>query len=183
MKQLLASALALGLIAAPAAADEIEDVINGLLEIYQSGDKKLFAEETDYLNQLAQEQVGDDFQQYLPAALEPWTMEVLPPDAGLAMLGGGVSAKARYTNGGESFTITLSAKNQMVTAMSGMFGSSAVLASMGDVFRIGRDKFVMSDNEVQGLINKTVLIQAQGDNPEAMRAHIESMAMGDLRAY
>lgn len=173
---LLAAALAL-----PAAADDVTDAISNALAAYEEGDVQYAIEELTFAMQLLNEMKAADLVSFLPEPLDGWTREIdADMPAGLGMMGGGVGAAAEYSRGSDSFTISLMADNPMVAAMAGMLGNTALMtAGGGKMVRVGREKFVDQDGEITGLIGNRVLVQASGDDPDAMLAHLEEM---DFRA-
>ena len=57
------------------------------------------------------------------------------------------------------------------------------MSAMGEIRRIGREKFLITDGQVQGLINKTVMVQAEGDDVDAIFAHLKTMDIAGLRDF
>jgi hypothetical protein len=81
---------------------------------------------------------------------------------GLAMLGGGTGAEAVYAGDGMRFIVTLMADNPMVGAMGAMLGNPMLMATAGEIVRVGRQKFVDQDGELTGLVDNRILVQASG---------------------
>ncbi|WP_097177061.1 hypothetical protein [Phaeovulum vinaykumarii] len=165
---LIAATLALP--ATAARADEVTDTLNAARAAYEAGDIAAATEEVAFASQLLQAMKVEGLAAFLPAAPEGWTREIdTEMNAGLAMMGGGAGAAARYDNGTDSFTITLMADNPMVAAMSGMLGG-AMMGAMGKITRIGREKFVQQDGgDLVALVGNRVLVQAEGADLEVMR--------------
>ena len=180
MRRFFIMAFAATAIAAPAAADEITDAIDGALAAYKDGDIAYATEELNYALQLLSEMKSETLAQFLPAAQDGWTRE--DDDgmaAGLGMVGGIVSA-ATYSDGRDDFTITLMADHPMVASMGMILANPAVMAgSGGKMVRVGREKFMSRDGQLMALIGNRVLVQADGDNEDAIVAHLKEM---DLRA-
>ena len=171
------TAIALFLAAAvPAQADEISDAIQSALDAYTAGDTAFAAEELAFAQQLLTEMSAMNLADCLPEAPEGWTREIdTDMNAGLAMMGGGIGAEAEYSKGNESFTVTLMADNPMVTAMAGMMSNTALMAAMGKMTRVGRQKYVDQDGTMSTLVNNRVLVQAEGADPEAMLPVLEAI--------
>ena len=168
MRRLLL-ATALSTLALPAHADEVSDTIQSALDAYNAGDLAFAKEELAFAQQLLQEMSAMSLSDCLPEAPEGWTREVnTEMNAGLAMMGGGVGAEAEYSDGTDSFTVSVMADNPMVTAMAGMLGNTALMATMGKMTRVGRQKFVNQDGEMSAMVNNRVLVQAKGADPEVM---------------
>ena len=103
MRRFFIMAFAATAIAAPAAADEITDAIDGALAAYNDGDIAYATEELNYALQLLSEMKSETLAQFLPAAQDGWTRE--DDDgmaAGLGMVGGIVSAA---TNGSKAWLL------------------------------------------------------------------------------
>lgn len=184
MKQLLLTAgIALSMSCHAAAADEIRDILAGALAAYDEGDVKLAREEAEFAIELMKSNEAKGFVAFLPAPQEGWSLEIDKDQNAMALFGGGVSAVGNYSNGEEGFTITLLANSPMVTSMGAMFNSVATMNAMGELRRIGREKFVISDGSVQGLVDKTIMIQGEGDNTEAIFAHIETMDFKGMKDF
>lgn len=185
MNKLIATAVFAGLIiSSPSNADEFEDVVQGALEAYQEGDTKIAKEEIEYALELLKNAEGKSLQGILPQPMDGWTMEFTDDAQGLTMLGGvGVSADYRNKSSKERFSLTLASSSQIAGAFGAMFGSAAAMGAMGELIRIQREKFVISDRQIQGFVNDKFYVNFEGDNTEAMRAHLESMDIKALKEF
>ena len=172
------------LVSTPAIADDVTEALETAREAYDAGDIQYAVEELNFALQLLNELKAGNLQGFLPEPLEGWSREIDEElSTGMAMMGGGVGASAHYSmdadQDGESdnsFTLTLMADNPMVAAMSGMLGNTALIsASGGKIIRVGREKFVRQDRQISALIRNRVLVQADGNNPDAIVAHLETM--------
>ena len=174
----LALIAALSIAAAPLAADEISDTLQSALQAYEDGDIAYALEELEYAKQQMLALKTDALSAYLPPAPAGWTREEnTDMNAGLAMMGGGVGAGADYTNGAQSFTITLMADNPMVGAMAGMIGNAGLMGAK--IVRVGRQKFMDQDGQLSALIDNRILVQAEGAPQEIMLPVLETI---DYRA-
>ena len=163
-------------LSAPAHADEISDTIQSALDAYNAGDTQYAAEELAFAQQLLKAMKTDDLAAFLPAAPDGWTREIDDQmGASLGMMGGGVGAAADYDSGSESITITIMADNPMVTAMASMMGNPVLMASVGKIVRVGRQKFLDQDGDLSALINNRVLVRAEGADPELMIPLLETI--------
>jgi hypothetical protein len=183
MKRVLLLAGLAALAALPARADEVTQALETALEAYADGDVAYAFEELDYARQLLLSMKTEALVAYLPEPPEGWTREIdTEMGAGLAMMGGGTGAEAEYrAPGGDGFTITLMADNPMVGAMAGMLGNAAAMGLK--VERIGRQKFVMQEGEITGLVENRILVQASGQDMEAMFATLERIDYGALGRF
>ena len=158
------------LIALPAQADEIEDTIEAALEAYREGDLKTAKEELDFAAQLMAQQKAEGLGGFLPEPLAGWEREVEDTTQAITMFGGGLMAKARYSDGENDVEIQMMADNQMVAAMGAMFNNAALMGAMGKVKRINRQKVVITpQGELQTLIANRIMIQITGSAPEDVK--------------
>ena len=175
----LIAAIAMSLsTAGPMMADEITETLQSAIQAHEEGDTQYALEELDYARQLLQAQKTDALVEFLPAAPEGWTREVdTEMNAGLAMMGGGTGAEATYQGEGQRITVTIMADNPMVGAMGGMISNAAMLGAR--VERLGRQKFMVKDGEVTGLVDNRILVKTTGGEVADMLALLETM---DFRA-
>ncbi|PKQ13872.1 MAG: hypothetical protein CVT70_02635 [Alphaproteobacteria bacterium HGW-Alphaproteobacteria-1] len=180
-RSLIAATLALGL-AVPAAADEIADTLQSALDAYAEGDAAYALEELDYARQLLLQLKTEALAQFLPEAPAGWTREInTEMNAGLAMMGGGTGTEATYRGEGKSITLQFMADNPMVGALGGMIGNAALYG--GKVERVGREKFMVQDREVTGLVDNRILVKASGAEPEALLALVGTIDMRALKEF
>lgn len=164
----------------PAHADDVADTIQSALDAYKEGDTAYATEELNFALQLLKEMQAGDLLAFLPEAQDGWTRE-LDPDAaaGLAMMGG-TGAAAVYTSASDEFRVVLMMDSPMIAGMAGIISNPAMItASGGKMVRVGREKFAAMDGNVTGLVGGRVMVQAEGDDVDAMVAHLETI---DLRA-
>lgn len=174
------SSAALALTVTAATADEVTDALNSALQAYGDGDIKYALEELDYAKQLLTAMKTDELARFLPEAPQGFLREFNGEmGGGLAMMGGGTGAEAKYSNGnGDSFTITLLADNPMVGAMAGMLGNASAIGAK--IERVGRQKFMVQDREITGLIDNRILVQAKGGDIAVMLEALKSMDFREL---
>ena len=173
--------LALSL-ALPAGADDITDALKSAIDAYESGDIAYAIEELDYAKQLLAGMKTDALIGFLPEAPAGWSREVnTEMAAGLAMMGGGTGAEAEYSGPGESFTITVMADNPMVAGMGAMIGSAAAIGAK--VERVGRQKIMIHDGELTGLVDNRILVQAKGGEVETMLDLLKTMDFRGLSNF
>ncbi|WP_163848511.1 hypothetical protein [Pseudooceanicola aestuarii] len=160
------SAMSLALIlvlTSPLAADEVSDTLRSALEAYEEGDLSYALEELDFARQKMMTMKADSLGGFLPPAPEGWTRTVnTEMSAAMGMMGGGVGAEATYADpDGTEITLSIMADNPMVGAMSGMLANAGMMGMQ--VERVGRQKFAIQDNTVQGLIDNRILVKGEGE--------------------
>jgi hypothetical protein len=183
MRHFIGAALVCAFSATSVMADEVSDTLQSALDAYTDGDLQYAIEELDYAKQLMLAMKTEALTKFLPEAPEGWTREIdSEMSAGMTMLGGGVGAEADYTGGsGERFTITIMADNPMVTAMAAMIGNAAAYGAK--VQRVGREKFMVQDNTVQGLIDSRILVKAEGGDVAMMLDLLGTMDFRELGRF
>lgn len=165
-----------------ALADEVTDTLTSAMDAYEEGDIDYAIEELDYAKQLLKAMKTEELTAFLPDAPPGWTREVSDEmNSGLSMMGGGMGAEATYSDGSESFTITIMANNPMVTAMGAMVSNAAMLGMKLE--RVGREKFVNDEGELTGLIDNRILIQAGGTDVDTMVGVLETIDYETLEDF
>lgn len=173
---------ALALATAPLLADEVTDTLASALSAYEEGDIAYAIEELDYAKGLMKAMKSQALEKYLPEPPEGWTLEVdTDMGSGMAMMGGGVGVQGDYTDGSQSFTITIMADNPMVTAFGGMLANAAMMGLK--VERVGRQKFVNDDGDLTGLIDGRILVQAEGATPDILIPVLETIDFKALEDF
>ncbi len=170
----------------PAQADEISESLQLALDAYEAGDINAAKEEIDYAAQLITQMKAAGLSEFLPDALPGWIRDENDRSRqGSMSFGGGMSASATYTRENDRITVQLMADNQMVTAMAGMFGNSAMLGSLGQIKRIKRQKVVITQKgELQAMINNHIFVQINGQAPiEEMEAFFGAMDIRGLSEF
>jgi hypothetical protein len=167
----------------PALADEVTDTLSSAIQAYEQGDIQYAIEELDYAKQLLQELSAQELNAYLPEAPDGWARDVSEgsdANMGLAMIGG-TGAQATYSNEAEEFSITVTADNPMVMAMSGMLTSAGLLGMK--VERVGREKFINDEGELMGVVGNRILIQASGADVDVMIPVLEQIDFESLKDF
>ena len=176
-------AAAIGVISAgPLWADDISDALQSAMDAYEDGDTQYALEELEYAKQLLMAMKTDALVEFLPAAPDGWTRAVKTDmNAGLAMMGGGTGAEATYEGEGQRITVTIMADNPMVSGMAGMIANAAILGAK--IERVGREKFMVQKGEINGLVDKRILVKATGGEVATMLMLLETMDFRGLKKF
>lgn len=170
------------LLALPVQADEVTDTLQSALDAYNDDDLQYALEELEYAKQLMLSMKTDALTGFLPDAPDGYTREINSEiNASLGMMGGGVGAEADYTSDNDSFTVSIYADNPMVAAMSAMLSNAAAMGMK--VERVGRQKFAVQDDTIQGLVDNRILVKAEGGDVAMMLSVLEGIdyrALGDF---
>lgn len=170
----------------PASADEIEDAIAAGLEAYRAGDIAGAKDELDYAATLLGQQKAASLSAFLPPAFDGWTRSDGDASAaGAALFGGGLNASASYARGAETIEIQIMADSPMVATMGAMLGNPAMMATQGEVRRVGRQRYVVSpDGGIMALVGNRALVQMSGSAArEDMIAYFEAIDFAGLEAF
>jgi len=181
----VALCLAAGLGSA-SAADEIEDAIAAGLEAYRAGDVAGAREELDYAATLLGQKKAAGLAAFLPPAFDGWTRSDGDASAaGAALFGGGLNASADYTRGADMVEIQIMADSPMVAGMGAMLGNPAMMATQGEVRRVGRQRYVVTaDGGVMALVGGRALVQLSGSAArEDKIAYFEAIDFSGLEAF
>lgn len=183
MTRFFASLPVLALLAAgPVLADDVTDTLQNAISAYDDGDIDYAISELDYAKQLLTAMKTDALTAFLPQPPDGWTREIdTEMGAGLAMMGGGTGAEADYSGDGSAFSITIMADNPMVAGMAAAIGSAGAMGAK--VERIGREKFMIQDDQITGLIDKRILVQAEGDDIGMMLTILHTMDFKGLADF
>lgn len=174
------------LLAAPAAADEVEDALEAALEAWREGDAARAREELGFAQALIDEAQAEGLAAFLPEPMSGWTREDGEATAApMAMFGGGMSASATYARGNDTVELSLFADNPMVAAAAPMLASPQLMAAAGDVRRMGRRRYVVAHTgEVMALVGGRVLVRASGTASEADKtAYFEAIDFDGLEDF
>lgn len=186
MKKFVAAALAVALVSGPALADEFTDTMESALSAYRDGNVKDAGDDLAYATKLLGSMKSDALAKLLPAALPGWTKaENSDEDAGIgmAMLGGGTSAAATYSDGTNEVKITLLANSPMVSGLGAMITGVASMGG-GKPIRIQRTEFSEHDGELQGVIDKKVMVSVSGSATlEQKTAYLKKLDFKAISAY
>ncbi|WP_292024604.1 hypothetical protein [Maritimibacter sp. UBA3975] len=159
---------------APALADEVTDTLSSALQAYEEGDISYAIEELDYAKSLMRAMKTTALEQFLPEPPAGYELEVdTDMGTGMAMMGGGVGTEGTYSNGSDRFSISIMVDNPMVTAFGGMLANAAMLGMK--VERVGREKFIVDDDEITGLIDGRILVRAEGGDSAIVMEALKTM--------
>jgi hypothetical protein len=167
----------------PVLADDVIDTLNSAMEAYQQGDIAYALDEIAYATQLLQALKSGNLTALLPEALASWS-RTIDEDEGRALgMMGGTGAVAVYTGGDREFRVQVTVDSPMVAMFAGAFGNATMLASMGKVERVGRERFLNQDGELTGVIGGRILVQATGGDPAVMIEHLATIDFDALKAF
>jgi len=177
------SSAALIACAAPVLADDVTDTLNSAIVAYEAGDITYALEEIAFATQLMKAMKSGTLNTLLPEAMAGWTRTIDEEEGRALGMMGGTGAVGAYTNGSDEFRIQIVADSPMITAFAGMFGNAAMMASMGKIERVGREKFLNQDGELTGVVGGRIMVQASGEDTAVMIAHLETMDFKALAGF
>jgi hypothetical protein len=182
MKRFLLASCAVALSVTMAKSDDIADALQSAMDAYEEGDTQYALEELEFAKQLLMALKTDALVEFLPAAPDGWERTVnTEMNAGLSFMGGGTGAEATYEGEGQSITVTLMADNPIVAGMAGMIGNATLMGAK--IERVGREKFMVQEGEINGLVDNRILVKASGGNVETMLELLETMDFRELGRF
>lgn len=171
------------LAATPLAADDFTDTMQSALTAYEEGDLNYAAEELDFARQMLKDMRSGALTSYLPEAPEGWSMEMDEDTvAGYSMMGAGTSAAAIYTSpNGDEISVAYAVDSPMIAMIAPMLASAQMMGMK--LVRVGREKFMMQDEELVGLIDNRIFVQASGADEATMIGLLETVDFEALAGY
>jgi len=154
-----------------AVKQEVLDEIDLLKKQAAAGDVPAAIESARLIETwLLEEQAGGLSKVFTPLA--GWELELLDSQAmGAAMFGGGISSSAKYSNGTESYEVTILGNSPMFAMVSGVVSNAMLASSSGaKIEKIGDMKASVRDQngevEVMVPFEGNTLVTTKGPNRE-----------------
>ena len=187
MRQFMAAmAIAVSLFSAPVArADDVKDQINEALSAYDKKDLATATAALEAAHGLLRQARAEIWKTVLPEAPQGWTAgEVELASMGVAMMGGGTTAKRDYTKGAESVEISLLSDSPMIQGMAMMFSGAMSGPDNKLVVIDGRRMmYSKSDNAYQTIVANKVLVKIEGsqgvDDP-TLRTFLKAVKFAEI---
>lgn len=177
---LISTVCAFALFAGAVKADEIIDNLNDAIAAYQEREIQETVEILEYAQTLLSKKRSGTLEEVLPDALAGSTREQgNSSDNAVAMatLGGGTIVDSRYRKeDGTDLNRQIMVESPMIAMMAAQLSNAAVLAQMGGVKRIKRQKVPLNnDGTLQALIDNRFFVQMEGSaSHEDMVAYFEA---------
>ncbi|WGI22739.1 hypothetical protein [Amylibacter sp. IMCC11727] len=172
-----------------AKADEILDNLKEAIAAYEEGEIQETMEIVEYTRTLLSQKRSGTLEEVLPDALAGWTREDSDGSdnaAAMAMMGGGTLVQARYRKeDGTKLDLQIMAESPMIAMMAAQLGNPAVLAQMGKVKRIKRQKVLLNkDGGLQAMVDNRFFVQMEGNaTHEDMLAYFEAMDIKGMKEF
>ncbi len=172
-----------------AKADEILDNLKEAIAAYEEGEIQEAMEIVEYTRTLLSQKRSGTLEEVLPDALAGWTREDSDGSdnaAAMAMMGGGTLVQARYRKeDGTKLDLQIMAESPMIAMMAAQLGNPAVLAQMGKVKRIKRQKVLLNkDGGLQAMVDNRFFVQMEGNaTHEDMLAYFEAMDIKGMKEF
>ena len=154
-----------------AQADEVVDSINEAVEAYKGGRYTEAARSLDYASQLIRQKRAEMLKTLLPAPLPDWTAESASSEtAGLAMLGGILSAKRTYRKNLSRVTIMITDSVALQSIMTLFSNFMFNTTGGGRLKRIGGQKASIKympenrDGEITVMVENKCMISIKGED-------------------
>lgn len=174
--------LSLALLPATVMADDVTDTLDSARAAYEADHLDDAMKELTFAIQLIKQMRAGSLSDHLPPAQDGWTRTLNEDEASALAMMGGTAAAAEYTRDAESFSLTVMVDNPMMAGLINAFSSPAMMGTMGNLVRVGREKFVEQGGDLTGLIGNRIMVQANGADPEVMLPYLEAMDFAALEA-
>ena len=185
----LAICLSLFLPLSGAQADEITDNLKDAIAAYDEGEIQETVEILDYVQTLLSQKRSGTLEEVLPDALAGWTREEggdADNAAAMTMMGGGTLVQAVYrSDSGEKLTLQIMAESPMIAMMAAQLGNAAIMAQMGTVKRIKRQKVLLNkDGGLQSMIDNRFFVQMEGSaSHDDMVLYFEALDIKAMKSF
>ena len=189
VRVLTSTVFAVALLSGPATADEILDNLKEAIAAYEEGEIQETMEIVEYTRTLLSQKRSGTLEEVLPDPLSGWTREESDGSdnaAAMAMMGGGTLVQARYRkDDGTQLDLQIMAESPMIAMMAAQLGNPAVLAQMGKVKRIKRQKVLLNkDGGLQAMIDNRFFVQMEGSaTHDDMLAYFEAMDIKGMKEF
>ena len=183
-----AIAISLALASTFAHADDFSETLDNARQAYEEGDISGAKEELEYATQLLGQMRSKALQSFLPEALDGWDRKdskSQSSNGGIAMLGGGTTAEAKYQNGKDRVTVSIIADSPMVQGMGMVFSRMGMAgASGGEMKRINRQKVMVKKNSLMTMIDKRIIVEVKGrSSMEDKEAYFKQIDFKGLKSF
>jgi hypothetical protein len=131
MYRILVAASLILIAAVPAVADDISDELKSALQKYESGDVAGALDAVRLAETWLLEKQGSELTGVFPD-LPGWEKEIGEYQAaGMAMMGGGISASCEYTKGDDRMEVEIVGNSPLMAMASGIVGNALMASSSG----------------------------------------------------
>lgn len=161
----------LGLLAGPAAADDITDAMDQAKKAYSAGDLTNAKQQLDLASQLIGQKNAEAFAALLPNPLSGWKAEKAQVQATGALAFGASVASRTYTNAkGDTVEVQITGDSAMVMQIATLLSNPQFAGAMGKLIRVGQQRAIQnSDGDVNMVVNNKFLITIQGSADAASK--------------
>ena len=161
----------LGVLAAPAIADDISDAMDQARKAYSAGDLTNAKQQLDLASQLIGQKNAEAFAALLPNALPGWKAEKVQAQATGALAFGASVASRTYTNAkGDNVEVQITGDSAMVMQIATVLSNPQFAGAMGKLIRVGQQRAIQnSDGDVNMVVNNKFLITIQGSADAASK--------------
>lgn len=147
MRRILIAAMLLAIAVAPALADDITEELKSAIEKYEGGDVAGAVDAVRLAETWLLEKQGSALTGVFPD-LDGWEKEVGESQAaGMAMMGGGITANCEYTKGDDRMEVTIVGNSPLLAMASGIVGNAFMASSSGyKIIKINGMKSAIKQN-------------------------------------
>ena len=174
--RMLGAIALVGLLAAPALADDITEAMERARKAYQSGDLTNAKQSLDLASQLIGQKNAEAFAALLPNALPGWKAEKPQTTAigasGFGASGFGASVASRnYQNAkGDNVEVQITGDSAMVGQIATFLNNPALAGAMGKLVRVGSQRGIQdNDGNIKMVVANKFMISVEGSADAAAK--------------
>jgi hypothetical protein len=171
LTRMLGAIALVGLLAAPALADDITEAMDQAIKSYKSGDLTNAKQSLDLASQLIGQKNAEAFAALLPNALPGWKAEK-PQTTSIGGAGFGASVASRsYQNAkGDNVEVQITGDSAMVAQIAAFLSNPALAGAMGKLVRVGSQRAIQdSDGNVKMVVANKFMISVDGSADAASK--------------
>lgn len=161
----------LGVLAAPAHADNVSDAIDQARKAYAAGDLSGAKQSLDLASQLIGQKNAETFAALLPKPLPGWTAQK-PQVTAVGAVGFGASVASRsYRNAkGASVEVQITGDSAAVMQIAGFLSNPAIAGAMGKLVPVGNQRAIQdADGNIKIVIANKFLVSVDGSADAAAK--------------
>ena len=161
----------LGLLSAPAFADDITEAIDQARKSYQAGDLINAKQSLDLASQLIGQKNAEGFAALLPNPLPGWKADKAQTTAVGAVGFGASVASRRYSNAkGAHVEVQITGDSAVVMQIASLLSNPIIAGAMGKLIRVGSQRAIQdADGNIKMAIGNKFLVSVEGSADAASK--------------
>lgn len=166
-----------------ASADRVIDALDAARAAYEAGQISAALDHVEQASDALTQQRVDALSQLFPQPSDGWTRTITMDSARIMANTGTSGSVAEFTNGTESFSMTIITDGPMMAGMAGLFSNPDAMAAMGDVEQIDDQAFLRRDGRLTTVFDNRIMVQTSGGAIDKVVEHLRRLNFAALRAF